>query len=54
MRWVEHVALAREMKNAYKICVGKLKVKKELGGHRNRWKDNIKMNVKWRVRMQLH
>jgi hypothetical protein len=45
MRWVK-LALAREIKNAYKICVGKLKVKKSLGRHRYRWKDNIKINVK--------
>jgi hypothetical protein len=45
MRWVKHVALAREIKIAYKICVGKLKLKKSLGKHRYSWKDNIKMNV---------
>jgi hypothetical protein len=46
MRWVQHVGLAREIKNAYKICVGKFKVKDSPGRHRYRWKDNIKINVK--------
>lgn len=48
------MTLAGESKSAYKICVLKLKVNKPVGRYRCRWKDNIKMNVKWIVRMELY
>jgi hypothetical protein len=35
-----------EMRNAYKISVGKLTGKRPLGRSRRRWKDNVKMNLK--------
>jgi hypothetical protein len=34
----------REMRNAYKILVGKPEVKKQLGRIRRRWEDNINMD----------
>jgi hypothetical protein len=35
----------REMRNAYRLLVGKPEGKKPLGGPRRRWVDNIKMNL---------
>jgi hypothetical protein len=35
-----------EKMNAYRVLVGKPEGKIPLGIHRNRWKDNIKMNLK--------
>jgi hypothetical protein len=39
MRWAGHVALLREMKNAYKILIGKPEGKSSLGKHIRRWED---------------
>jgi hypothetical protein len=39
-------SMERELKNTYGILVGKPGSKRPLGRHRNRWKDNIKMNLK--------
>jgi hypothetical protein len=36
MRWVGHVAWMGQMKNAYKVLVGKLERKRPLGRHRHR------------------
>jgi hypothetical protein len=36
----------REMRNAYKILVGKPEGKRPLRRPRRRWKDNIKMDLK--------
>jgi len=44
--WVGHVAHIREMKNAYKILVGKSEGKRLLGRPRLRWKDNIRMDLR--------
>jgi hypothetical protein len=43
MRWTGHVALMGEMRNAYKIFVGKHE------GKRHRWEDDIRMDLreKW-------
>jgi hypothetical protein len=41
MRWVGHVAHMGEMKNAYKIVVGKPNGKRPLGRPRRKWEDNI-------------
>jgi hypothetical protein len=35
-----------EMRNVYKILVGKPKGKRPLGRHRSRWENNIKMDLK--------
>jgi hypothetical protein len=45
MRWAGHVAHKREMRNVYKILVGKLEGKRPLGRRRRRWDDNIKINL---------
>jgi hypothetical protein len=40
-----------EMRNAYKILIGKPEGKRPLGRQRSRWEDNIKMALKnsiWR------
>jgi len=39
-----------EMRNAYKILIGKPEGKRPLGKPRRRWEDNIRMeNLKWQV-----
>jgi len=45
MSWVEHVARMGERLVAYRVFVGKLKGKRQLGRPRRRWEDNIKMNL---------
>jgi hypothetical protein len=35
-----------EKRNAYGILVGKPKGKRPLGRHRNRWEDNIQMDLR--------
>jgi hypothetical protein len=45
MEWVEHVARMGEMRNSYKILVGKLEEKRRLERPRCRWKDNIRMDL---------
>jgi hypothetical protein len=47
-----HVACMGEGKGTYRVLVGKLEVKRPLGGPRHRWEDNIKMDLKevgWRA-----
>jgi hypothetical protein len=41
MRWTGHVTRMGEMKNAYKIFVGKPEWNRALGRLRGRWKDDI-------------
>jgi hypothetical protein len=41
-RWVGHVARVVERRGAYRLLVGKTKVKRPLGRHSSRWEDNIK------------
>jgi hypothetical protein len=45
MRWAGHVDHIGEMRNAYKILVGKSVRKKPLGRPRRRWEDYIKMDL---------
>jgi hypothetical protein len=45
MSWTEHVASMGEIRNAYKILVGKFEGKRQLGRLRCRWK-YIKMGLK--------
>jgi hypothetical protein len=46
MRYTGHVARMGEIRNAYKILVGKPKGNRVLGTLRRRWKDNVKKNLK--------
>jgi hypothetical protein len=52
MRWAGHVAHKGEMKNVYKI-VGKPEGKRPLKRPRHKWKDNIKMDLKWGLGCEL-
>ena len=45
IRWVWHVTYMGSRRDAYRILVEKLEVKRKLGIPRRRWKDNIKMDV---------
>jgi hypothetical protein len=49
MRRAGHVACMGEMRNAYRILVGKPEEKRSLGGPRRRSEDNIRMDLrgKW-------
>jgi hypothetical protein len=50
MRREGHVALVGELRNAYRVLVGKREGKGPLGRSRRRWEDNIKMDlgeIKW-------
>jgi hypothetical protein len=44
MKWVEHVACMRELRNAYKISVGK--PEGTTWEARHKWEDNIIMDLK--------
>jgi hypothetical protein len=46
MRWTDNVARIGELRNAYRILVGKPKRKRPLGRPRGRWVDNIKMDLR--------
>jgi hypothetical protein len=46
MRWAVHVARKGEMRNAYRILVGKPEGKRPLGRPRRRWVHNIKMDIR--------
>jgi hypothetical protein len=46
MRWVRQIACMGEMRNAYKILVGKPEGKRPLGRPRQRWEDNIRMDLR--------
>jgi hypothetical protein len=47
MRWAGHVAcMGGEMRNTYRIFIGKNEGKRSLGRPGHRWKDNIKMNLR--------
>jgi hypothetical protein len=43
---VGHVAKMREIRRAYTILGGKLEGNRPLGRPRQRWKNNIKLNLK--------
>jgi hypothetical protein len=46
MRWTEHVKCMGDMRNAYKILVGKPKRKRPLGRRRCRWDDDNGMDLR--------
>jgi hypothetical protein len=50
MRWAGHVARMGLKRNSYRILVRKLEGKRPLGRPRRRWKDNIKMDLRDRMR----
>jgi hypothetical protein len=57
MRWVRHVALMGDMRNAYEILVGKPEGKRPLGRPRRGWEDNIAMDLKetgWEGDERMH
>ena len=45
MRWAGHVASMGERRGVYRVLVGKLEGKRQLGRPRHRWEDNIKMDL---------
>jgi hypothetical protein len=45
MRWAGHVARMGEKRGAYRILVGRPKVRRPLGRPRYGWEDNIKMDL---------
>ena len=45
MRWTGHVARMGEKRRVYMVLVGKPEGKRPLGGPRNRWEDDIKMDL---------
>jgi hypothetical protein len=45
MRWAGHVARMGEKRNAYRLFVGKREGKRPLGTPRQRWVDNIRMDL---------
>jgi hypothetical protein len=46
MRWAEHVARKGEIRNAYRILVGKPEGMRPLGRPRRRWVNNNKMDLR--------
>jgi hypothetical protein len=46
MRWAGHVALIGEMRNAYRILVGKPEGKRPLGRPKRMWVNNIRMDLR--------
>ena len=43
LRWAGHVARMEQLRNAYRVLVGKPDGKRPLGRPRRRWEDNIRM-----------
>jgi len=43
IRWAKHVARMGERRGVYRVLVGKPEGKRQVGRHRSRWEDNIKM-----------
>jgi hypothetical protein len=57
MRWVGHLPHMGEMINAYRIFVGKPEGTESLGGLRDRWEDNVRMDlgyIGWEVVDLMH
>jgi hypothetical protein len=46
VRLADLVARIGEVRNACTILIGKPEGKKPFGGHRHRWKDNIRMDLR--------
>jgi len=45
MRWAGHVACMGEERGVYRVLVGKLEGRRQLGRPRRRWVDNIRMDL---------
>jgi hypothetical protein len=45
LRWAGHVARKEEIRNSYRLLVGKPEGKRPLGRPRRRWVDNIRMDL---------
>jgi hypothetical protein len=45
MRWARHVARTGEVRNVYRVSVGKSEGKRPLERPRRRWEDGIKMDL---------
>jgi hypothetical protein len=45
LRWAGHVARREEMRNAYRILIGRTERRRQLLTPRHIWEDNIKMDV---------
>jgi hypothetical protein len=45
MRWVRHIARMGDKRNMHRLLVGKPEGERVLGRTRNRWVDNIKMDL---------
>jgi hypothetical protein len=46
MRWARHVARMGEMRDVYRVLVGRPEGKTSRGRSRRRWEDNIKMDLR--------
>jgi hypothetical protein len=46
MRWAGHVARMGEGRGVYRVLVGRLESKRQLGRPRPSWEDNIKMDLR--------
>jgi hypothetical protein len=46
LRWAGHVALLTRGEVAHRVLVGKPEGRRPLGRPRNRWKDNIKIDLR--------
>jgi len=46
MRWSEHVDNMGEVRNVYKILIGKIEGKRPLGRLRHRWEHGIKLDCR--------
>jgi hypothetical protein len=46
MRWAGYVARMGEMRNTYRILVGKPEGKKQLGRPRHKWENNVMMHLR--------
>jgi hypothetical protein len=46
LNWARHVARMAEKRNAYRILVGILEIKRPLGRPRRRWVNNIKIDLR--------
>jgi hypothetical protein len=47
MKCAEYEARMEEMRNTYKIFIGKPEGKRPLGRRKYRWEDNIRMDIEW-------
>jgi hypothetical protein len=45
MRWARQVTCTEEMRNAYKVLIGKLEGKGPVGRRSGRWEDTVNMDL---------